>query len=354
RDIIPDYKRYVEPFFGGGGIFFQEEPELALINDYNSLLMDFYRLVKRQDKKFGDYLEQFQGNWDKLAQFTDEIKEELSALFKDYRRARINETDVDRQVSELLKNNLEGFNGIFDEGFVVDIDEMFNHIVKAVTAKIKRMKKVEQKKNKKLSRDDIIKNIETGFTGGFYTHYRDVLNDCSLNRRKLPKEKHIAVFYYIREFCYGSMFRYNSKGEFNIPYGGISYNKKDFSSKIDSLFNKEIEGLFKNTEIYDLDFEEFINRTDLNKDDFVFFDPPYDTDFSTYGGNPFGRRDHQRLADVIENMEAKCILIIKNTQFIDELYQGRGLNVSSFEKLYSYNVRGRNNRETRHLIISNY
>src|SRR5690554_5724425 len=287
RDIIPDYKRYVEPFFGGGGIFFQEEPEVALINDYNSLLMDFYRLVKKRDKKFKYHLKQFEHNWDNMDNFTKNMKGPLSIIFQHYREDKLTESDVDKQVSELLKNNLEGFNGIFDEEFAVDIDEMFNHIVKAVTAKIKRMKKVEQKKNKKLSRDDIIKNIETGFTGGFYTHYRDVLNDCSLNRRKLPKEKHIAVFYYIREFCYGFMFRYNSKGEFNIPYGGISYNKKDFSSKIDSLFNKEIEGLFKNTEIYDLDFEEFINRIDLNKDDFVFFDPPYDTDFSIYWVNSF-------------------------------------------------------------------
>lgn len=354
KDIIPDYKRYVEPFFGGGGIFFQEEPNVALINDYNSLLMDFYRLVKNQDEKFKYQLKQFEHNWDNMDKFTKNIKEELSLMFQHYREDKLIEEDVDRQVSELLKDNVEEFNGIFDEEFAVDIEEMFSHIVKTVNAKIKRMKKVENKKNKILPKEDIIKNIETGFTSGFYTHFRDILNDCNLNRIKLSKEKHIAVFYYIREFCYGSMFRYNSSGEFNIPYGGISYNKKDFSSKIDRLFNEEIEKLFKNTEIYDLDFEEFINKINLNKNDFVFFDPPYDTDFSTYGGNPFDRKDHERLADIIENMEAKCILIIKNTEFIDELYDGRGLNVSSFDKLYSYNVRGRNNRETRHLIISNY
>ncbi|MFW6009447.1 MAG: DNA adenine methylase [archaeon] len=354
KDIIPDYKRYVEPFFGGGGIFFQEKPNIAFINDYNSLLMDFYRLVKNQDKKFKYHLKQFEHNWDNMDKFTKKIKEELSIMFQHYREDKLTETKVDRQINKLLKDNVEEFNGIFDEEFAVDIEKMFNHIVKTVTAKIKRMKKVENKKNKKMPKEDIIKNIETGFTSGFYTHFRDILNDCNLNRKKLSKEKHIAVFYYIREFCYGSMFRYNSSGEFNIPYGGISYNKKDFSSKIDRLFNKKIRKLFKNTKIYDLDFEKFINKINLNKNDFVFFDPPYDTDFSTYGGNPFDRKDHERLANVIENMKAKCILIIKNTKFIDELYKDRGLEISSFEKLYSYNVRGRNNRETKHLIITNY
>jgi site-specific DNA-adenine methylase len=33
------------------------------------------------------------------------------------------------------------------------------------------------------------------------------------------------------------MFRYNSNGEFNVPYGGISYNRKDFSKKIDWNYN---------------------------------------------------------------------------------------------------------------------
>lgn len=355
KNYIPDYKRYVEPFFGGGGIFFQEEPDVALINDYNSLLMDFYRLVKKQDKKFKYYLKQFEHNWNNMDKFTKNIKGQLSILFQHYREDKLTETNVDRRVSELLKDNVEEFNSIFDEEFAVDIEEMFNYIVKTVTAKIKRMKRVENKKNKRLPKEDILKNIETGFTSGFYTHFRNIFNDCKLNRRKLPKEKYIAVFYYIREFCYGSMFRYNSSGEFNIPYGGISYNKKDFSSKIDRLFNEDIEKLFKNTEIFDMDFQDFIEEEiNLNKNDFVFFDPPYDTDFSTYGGNPFDQEDHERLADVIENMKAKCILIIKNTKFIDELYDGRGLNVSSFEKLYSYNVRGRNDRKTKHLIISNY
>ncbi len=354
KDIIPAYKRYIEPFFGGGGIFFQEEPGIALINDYNSLLMDFYRLVKKQDKNFKYHLKQFGRNWDNMDKFTVKIQNRLSILFKDYREDKITEVDIDKQVSKLLKENVEKFNGIFDEKFVVDIEKMFNHIVKTVTAKIKRMKKVEGKKNKKLSEEDILKNIETGFRSGFYTHFRDIYNDCNLKRRNLAKEKHIAIFYYIREFCYGSMFRYNASGEFNIPYGGISYNKKDFGSKIEQLFNAEVKKIFKNTEIYDLDFEEFLNKISLKKNDFVFFDPPYDTDFSTYGGNPFARKDHERLADVIENMKAKCILIIKNTKFIEELYAGRSLNISSFEKLYAYNVRGRNDRETKHLIISNY
>lgn len=40
------YRRYVEPFFGGGALFFYLEPDQALINDLNPPLMDFYKGVR--------------------------------------------------------------------------------------------------------------------------------------------------------------------------------------------------------------------------------------------------------------------------------------------------------------------
>ena len=44
---IPDYKgRYIEPFFGGGALYFYLEPQNAIINDINTKLMDFYRQVR--------------------------------------------------------------------------------------------------------------------------------------------------------------------------------------------------------------------------------------------------------------------------------------------------------------------
>ncbi len=47
KKYIPhNYQTYIEPFFGGGALYFHLSPENAIINDYNSKLMDFYQCVK--------------------------------------------------------------------------------------------------------------------------------------------------------------------------------------------------------------------------------------------------------------------------------------------------------------------
>ena len=48
RPLIPDYDRYIEPFFGGGALFFALEPQRAAVNDSSRALMEFYRTHMKQ------------------------------------------------------------------------------------------------------------------------------------------------------------------------------------------------------------------------------------------------------------------------------------------------------------------
>ena len=48
------------------------------------------------------------------------------------------------------------------------------------------------------------------------------------------------------------------------------------------------------------------------------------------------------------------MMIIKNTPYIYSLYDGRGLNIRSFDKKYQVSFMNRNSRDVTHLIITNY
>ncbi|MEC9488057.1 MAG: DNA adenine methylase, partial [Halanaerobium sp.] len=82
--LIPDYRRYIEPFFGGGGVFFQEEPGRAAVNDYNAQLVEFYRLVKEGNKSFQSCLRDIQQAWDGLGAVWKYLSPELGQIYSDY------------------------------------------------------------------------------------------------------------------------------------------------------------------------------------------------------------------------------------------------------------------------------
>lgn len=220
-------------------------------------------------------------------------------------------------------------------------------------AENKFVRTVANYKKKPFSPEDLSENLITGFASGYYMYFRKVFNDISLGRLSDQSTQYRAAnFYFIREYCYGSMFRYNAKGEFNIPYGGMSYNRKDMRSKIENMFNREIFQLFSNTDIHCSDFETFIGNIGLTESDFMFLDPPYDTDFSDYEGKDFTQSDQERLANSLKKTLARFILVIKNTDFIRGLYE-KDFRILSFDKQYTYNVRSRNDRSAEHLIITN-
>ena len=101
--------------------------------------------------------------------------------------------------------------------------------------------------------------------------------------------------------------------------------------------------------------KDIFKKNNLISKDFVFLDPPYDTDFKDYEKASFDKKDQERLARCLYATKAKFILIIKNTPFILNLYKNKPrIKISSFDKTYLYNVKGRNDREVEHLIIKNF
>ena len=184
-------------------------------------------------------------------------------------------------------------------------------------------------------------------------NFRNLYNSKIL--KKQNRSLHCALFFYIRNYSYSGMFRYNNKGDFNVPYGGIAYNSKTLNKKLNYYKSNELLKHFSNTQIYNLDFEAFLKKCMPDENDFIFLDPPYDSEFSTYAQNEFTRSDQRRLSNyLIYECKAKWMLVIKYTDFIFSLYNKEGVNIRTFDKEYLVSFMNRNDKKVTHLLITNY
>ena len=346
-------ENYYEPFVGGGAVFVNISAKKYFINDITSELTSLYKILKNKESRniFNKHLSRIDKNWISINQFVNNEKLELINIYKEFRTFS-NKTILLKDVSKLISSNNIFFSNNFHKPFDGQKNKYLLEINKNIIRKMERMSKIEEKKGE-LSEDDILKNIESAMKSGFYMHMRYYLN--SINEHGFDDIEKAIVFYFIRTYTYSGMFRYNSKGEFNVPYGGIAYNKNSFAKKIVNFNSKSLINRLESTEIGNLDFHEFLMSYKPTNNDFLFLDPPYDTEFSTYNKNEFNKDDQVRLSDyLINECDGNWMLIIKNTDFIYNLYNHEKLYVSSFDKKYQVSFMNRNNQDTEHLMITNY
>jgi DNA adenine methylase len=260
--------------------------------------------------------------------------------------------NIKEKIIEFIRCNIEEFRAMFTIYLEINVDNFIWEIERNFVRKTTRMKKLEKKKGK-LSESGILENIESSFKSAFYMHLRYLYNKIS--EHEISPDIATAIFFFVRDNAYASMFRYNSQGKFNVPYGGISYNRKDLKRKITYLQSPEVRYHLANTIIENMDFEAFLQKYPPEANDFIFLDPPYDSEFSTYTQNEFSKQDQERLAYYLLNQcRAKFMLVIKNTPMIYALYSSGGLNIQAFSKKYLVSFQDRNNREAEHLIITNF
>lgn len=347
------FSDYYEPFVGGGAVYTAIQANKYFINDKSDELITLYRSFINDDRQLlFKALDEIIHNWDLLTTIIKNNSKFFLEIYKKYSTDKIDDNKLKDVLFEFILTHSDQFNGMVSSIFNFNIENFIKEIKINLIRKIKRMKELERIKNI-LPDNDILDNVETALKSAFYMHFRHIYN----NTKKYKTNNAIksAIFLFIRNFAYSGMFRYNSKGEFNVPYGGIAYNKKNFQKKVDYLKTKELKSLLDNTTIENEDFEMFFEKHKPSNNDFVFLDPPYDSEFSTYAKNEFTRKDQERLANyLINKCEAKWMMIIKNTDFIFELYNNKGLNIQSFDKTYLVSFMNRNNRETEHLMITNY
>lgn len=356
--IIPalpeKFNNYYEPFVWWWAVYFSLEANKYFINDKSEELIWLYKIITSKERDdFFWVLDEIIHNWEILWNIVLKNNNSFFVnLYKDFSRNIIDEFLLKDKITEFILSHTIEFNWMFETTFNHNIDNFIKEINRNLFWKIKRMKVIENAKWK-LPENDILDNIETALKSAFYMHFRYLYNNKLMYN--LKHSYIIAIFLFIRNYAYSWMFRYNKSWGFNVPYGWIWYNNKNFKKKIDYLKSNELFIHLEKTVVDNKDFETFFIDNEPKKDDFIFLDPPYDSEFSTYDKNVFNRDDQKRLANyLIKDCKAKWMMIIKNTDFIFDLYNKKGLNIQTFDKKYLVSFMNRNDKDVKHLLITNY
>ena len=186
-------------------------------------------------------------------------------------------------------------------------------------------------------------------------HYYEVRN-IDRNKKKydrLADYKKAARTIYLNKACFNGLYRVNSNNEFNVPFG-----KK---AKVNTYEDQNlgiIHGILNlnDIELSSVDFEEAVKNA--KKGDFVYFDPPYDSDtatFNSYTEDGFGKEEQVRLSEVFKRLDKKgCLVMLSNhnTKLINELYKDFNINVIHAKR--NINSDGKKRGKVEEVIITNY
>ena len=153
-----------------------------------------------------------------------------------------------------------------------------------------------------------------------------------------------ALLIYLNKTGFNGLYRVNSRGEFNVPFG--RYVKP---SIFDPRALQATAALLRKAEIADEDFGSVLDRA--QRDDFVYFDPPYDTlsrsaSFTAYGSGGFGPDEQERLAEIFAKLARRKVRVMlsnHDTPLVRKLYEGFHIDAVSMQRLINSNPSLRSN-----------
>lgn len=155
-----------------------------------------------------------------------------------------------------------------------------------------------------------MENDETSF----YEH-RKRFNEL-VNNGQWKGAEAAQLFYYLNRTCFNGLCRFNQRGEFNVPFGrhtSINYIT-DFS---------RFPAALKNWTFTNNDIESLL----VDREDFIYADPPYDVEFTTYSAGGFGWDDQVRTAEWLAGHPGPVVLSNQATARIVRLYRKLGFKV---------------------------
>ena len=212
------------------------------------------------------------------------------------------------------------------EVYISDINQnlinTYRVIQKHVDALIKELKTLE----KNYSEMDVIHKKQYYYNCRLDYNSKQNILSCKKNDRI----HHAARMIFLNKTCFNGLYRVNSKGEFNVPWGK-ALNPTICDENNLRLVAKKLQ----NVKIFCCSYNHMLKYIDEHT--FVFMDPPYrplnaSSNFNAYSNNSFDDQEQIKLAEFakkIDKLGGKFMVcnsdphnVDVTDNFFDDLYQG--------------------------------
>ena len=252
---------------------------------------------------------------------------------------------------ELLKNMPETYNRYFEpfigggalffelqpqNGYISDMNEELINLYTVVRDDVYEL--IEDLNKHKVSKE-------------YFLKIRNL--DRTEKYNKLSDIQKASRFIYLNRTCFNGMYRVNSQGQFNVPFGNY---KNPRIVDAENLIN--CSKLLKNTEIYCADFSEILNK--VQKGDFVYFDPPYvplneTSSFTSYTKDGFDLDMQFKLRDICDELDSLGVMFMlsnSDTKLVNELYSNYEIKKVFASRAINANPNGRG--KITEVLVRNY
>ena len=160
---------------------------------------------------------------------------------------------------------------------------------------------------------------------------------------------------YLNKTCYNGLYRVNSLGQVNTPFGG--YKNPNYCPESDlrlmsSYLNEE------DITLLCCDYRKAVETA--SKGDFVYFDPPYDpiSDTAAYTGytsSGFNKQNQIELCETCKELDSKGVMFMLSnsaTEFIKGLYSSFDIQIVKAKR--AINCKGDGRGAVDEVIVRNY
>ena len=203
--------------------------------------------------------------------------------------------------------------------------------------------------------DALIQSLEKHEnTSDYFYAIRDTDRDKDAYQA-MPDVEKASRLIYLNKTCFNGLFRVNSAGEFNSPFGHYK-NPNIVNEPVLRAVSKYFNA--SNISFYSEDFADTLSR--IRKGGFVYLDPPYDpvsdtASFTGYNKGGFDRSEQIRLkecCDALTKRGVKFLLSNSATAFIKDLYQGYDIRIVKAKRAINSDASKRGAIEE--VLIRNY